>query len=42
MTIENLKAAHDAIPPTTPMNRAKRAEIMKKIRDLQKKEEAGK
>lgn len=36
MTIEELKEALDAIPPTTPENRAKRAEIMKKIMELMK------
>ena len=41
MTIEELKVALDSIPPINAINRAKRAEIMKKIRELQKKE-AGK
>lgn len=34
MTIDELKQAHDSIPPTTPENRAKRAAIMRKIREL--------
>lgn len=41
MTIEELQDAYNAIPPDSPANRARRAEILKKIAKLQR-EQAGK
>ena len=39
MTIEDLKHAHDSIPPTDAMARARRKEIIRQILKLKKEKE---
>lgn len=42
MTIDELKQALNQIPPNSQENLARRAAIMKRIRELERKEKAGK
>ena len=41
MTIEELKKTLDSIPPTSSINKARRAQIRRRIREIEK-EKAGK